>query len=228
MATKLGIYNLALSNLGEEEISSLSEPREPRRVLDRYYDSVVAYCLEQAIWNFALRITSKTSVGAGSLGFTYSFDRPTDFVRLFQAGPNATFYPQYVTDFAQVGSQFHADTTPLWLHYVSNDDSDGGGNLTIWPETFAHYVACLLSARAAPRVTGSPDPDKLYAEAERALEVAIALEAADAPPGMLPFNTAARTTLSNDRREMMQMSSASSSGKRPFARLRGRSSEGEE
>ena len=37
MATKLGLYNRALRVLGETKLSSLSEAREPRYILDDIY-----------------------------------------------------------------------------------------------------------------------------------------------------------------------------------------------
>lgn len=223
MATQLGLYREALLLLGQERFVSVADTGTAPAAFDDAYAGVIAYCLEQAIWNFALRITSVAQTGAGSLGFSYKFARPDDYVRLFQAGPNATFVPQYVTDFADTGREFHADVSPIFLHYVSNDATDGGGNLTFWTATFARYVSCVLAARTAFKITGGHALDKyLQDECEKALADTISLDAVDAPPGQLPFNTSARTKLTNDRRETLQMASPAANGKRPFARLRGR------
>ena len=65
MTSKLEIYNRALYHIGERKISSLSENREPRRALDDHYTSGVTYCLESALWNFAIRaveVESSTSI----------------------------------------------------------------------------------------------------------------------------------------------------------------------
>ena len=45
MTTQLFIYNEALGHLGERVLASLTEGREPRRVLDSYWSDVVAYAL---------------------------------------------------------------------------------------------------------------------------------------------------------------------------------------
>ena len=55
MTTQLFIYNEALGHLGERQLASLSEPREPRRVLDSYWSDVVGFCLSQGLWKFARR-----------------------------------------------------------------------------------------------------------------------------------------------------------------------------
>jgi len=56
MATKLGLFNGALLMLGERSLATLTENREPRRLLDIVWDGGgVRTCLEAGIWNFAVR-----------------------------------------------------------------------------------------------------------------------------------------------------------------------------
>lgn len=61
MATKLGLYNAALGECGEPELTSLSEDRKPRHLLDSVYDDVVKYCLEQGQWKHAIRAIEANS-----------------------------------------------------------------------------------------------------------------------------------------------------------------------
>ncbi|HET99682.1 MAG TPA: hypothetical protein ENH89_04810, partial [Aurantimonas coralicida] len=59
MATdQLALYNIALAAVGERSIASLTEGREPRRLLDEIWNrgaGAIEYFLEQGYWNFAIR-----------------------------------------------------------------------------------------------------------------------------------------------------------------------------
>ena len=81
---QLGLYNQALYLLGERSLASLTENREPRRILDVVWRGAVKFCLEQGQWKFALR-TSKLTYSTDvipTFGYSRAFERPTDCVRL--------------------------------------------------------------------------------------------------------------------------------------------------
>src|SRR5260370_15610070 len=92
MTTQLFIYNEALGHLGERQLASLSEPREPRRVLDSYWSDVAGFCLSQGLWKFARRTVQvdNSSSLTPQFGFNYCFSIPVDWVRTIQvsASPN--------------------------------------------------------------------------------------------------------------------------------------------
>src|ERR1700724_1414124 len=73
MTTQLFIYNEALGHLGERQLASLSEPREPRRVLDSYWSDVVGFCLSQGLWKFAKRtiLIDNSSSLTPQFGYNY-------------------------------------------------------------------------------------------------------------------------------------------------------------
>lgn len=81
MTTQLDIYNGALLHCGERFLASLTEQREPRRLLDRVWSSNgVKTCLEQGQWNFAMRtiqIDYDPSI-APSFGYARAFQKPND------------------------------------------------------------------------------------------------------------------------------------------------------
>src|SRR5512144_1570516 len=88
MATdRLGLYNVALSALGERSLDSLTEDGEPRRELDAVWargGGALRYFLEQGRWSFAMR-TQQLDASATvdpPFGFRYAFEMPTDFVHL--------------------------------------------------------------------------------------------------------------------------------------------------
>jgi hypothetical protein len=191
MATILGLYNHALVLMGERTLTT-DETREARSVIDTVYSDVVNGCLEAGMWNFALRIASVATTGAGSLGFSYAFTKPTDFVHLFGASVDTTFNTRLKTDFADFGGAFHANSTPLYLAYTSNSNSYGL-NLTAWPQLFTLYVSAAIAARTALRITGSPVIAERLEETENvSLVRALSIHSVTTFPGLLPFESDAR------------------------------------
>lgn len=80
---QLSLYNNALTVLGERKIASLTENREPRRVLDDVWSGAVKYCLEQGQWKFAIRtskLTYSTDVNP-VFGYRRAFERPSEIGR---------------------------------------------------------------------------------------------------------------------------------------------------
>src|SRR3546814_6155120 len=83
-ATQLSLYNGALRLCGEAKLANLTEDREPRYVLDDVWDDgALRHCLQQGLWNFAMRtVEAEYSPSVEpSFGFRRAFDKPTDWVR---------------------------------------------------------------------------------------------------------------------------------------------------
>lgn len=161
MATnQLALYNAALFACGEQAIASLSEDREPRRLLDEIWSrggGATRYVLEQGTWDFASRSVVITASGSvtPAFGFSYAFDVPTDYVRLIDVSSDeefgsGLFYYQFE------GAYIFANATPLYLRYVS-DDASYGGDLALWPDTFILWVGHWLATQLAPRVKNDVD-----------------------------------------------------------------------
>jgi hypothetical protein len=190
MTDKLSIYNLTLRHLEERKLASLSEPREPRRVLDDFYDQEVAWCLERHLWKFAQRSVqidaSETIVPF--FGFNFSFDKPPDYVRMILLSTTPTFKTPYI-GYKEEGGQFYGDFTPIYLMYVSNDVLYGM-NLGVWPATFVDFVTLHIAVKACKRITGSTEMLKvlapLYKEARR---VSAANDAMEEGPEFPPQST---------------------------------------
>jgi hypothetical protein len=198
MATQLQLYNHACLMMKERRLASLDEDREARRVLDEFYTEVVQFCLEQGMWKFAMRSASLTQTGAGSYGFTYAFSKPTDFVHLFMASTSSDFDPPMVYDYADEGSVFHADASPLYIRYSSNGTSYGN-DLTKWPQGFSQYVATELASWAAYPITGNEKITLMLDQRSKLLLAnALAMYSLVNEPGILPFNTGARSPIASD------------------------------
>lgn len=160
-ATQLGLYNEALRILGERRLASLSENREPRRVLDDIWaDGAVDFCLEQGLWNFAMRAVEITkSASVPNFGYANAFDRPNDHIRTAGVATDEFFNTPLTAVQEEVGFWF-ADLDPIYVRYVSNA-SGYGNDLTRWPMTFTKYVAAFLASEAVLTLTQSTDKQKI-------------------------------------------------------------------
>lgn len=196
-ASKLGLYNEALGHLMERKLASLSEAREPRRVLDDYWDRVVGHCLGRHFWKWGKRViqidASTTIVPA--FGWTYAFAIPTDWIRTYVVSSVETFTPP-LWDYAEETGYWYANFTPLFVSYISNDPQYGM-NIGKWPDFFADYVALRLATQTCKRITAKPEllagPDGLNKLEEKARLRSASVDAMNDPPGQPPTGTWARS-----------------------------------
>lgn len=190
MADKLSIYNDALGWLNERKLGSLTEAREPRRVLDDAWDGVVAHCFERGVWNWSMRaveIAASASIEP-MFGYAYGFDQPSDMKRFWQMSDNPDFAPQ-LERFNDEAGVWYADVDPIWVRYVSIAP-DYGMDLGRWTQLFADYVAVRLALRCCGRITGNDSRIDMLMKAEKkAREVALSNDAMKEPVGRLPPGT---------------------------------------
>lgn len=191
MTDKLSLYNNALTDgLGERRLGSLTEAREPRRVLDELYAQEVAYCLERKFWNFAYRtvkIDASTTVVPG-FGFLYAFKIPDDWIRTRLLAAVPTLDPPLLQVAEETG-YWYTNITPIYVQYNSSDPLYGL-NLGAWPASFTDYVAKRLARKAASRIPGKAEllagPDGLIKQEERAYKIASANCAMNEAVGFAP------------------------------------------
>ena len=153
--TRLDLYNDALMLCGERFLASLSEDREPRRLLDQVWSSNgVNNCLEQAQWWFAMRsvmIDYDASI-TPDFGYAKAFTKPTDWIST-SAVCSDEFFRTPLLQYADERSNWFADITPIYVKYVSND-SNFGANLALWPATFCDYAAAYFASRIIGKLAG--------------------------------------------------------------------------
>lgn len=153
MATKIGLFNNALTELGHEVLSDTGETVESGRLLNRVYSQVVNECLSAGSWNFATE-TIKSVADTGvtpSFGFTEVFAKPSDWVRTSAVSDDENFalpLLHYYDD----ANFWSANVSPVYIRYVSND-TGLGFELNRWPAAFTRFVELELAARVAPRIT---------------------------------------------------------------------------
>lgn len=197
MATKLGVYQGALFRIRQRKIASLTEETPSRYAIDDVYDKVIAYMLEQGLWNFAQRTVelSPTPELKPAFGFQNGFLVPDDFVRLISISSNTKMWPTLLAQQYRIeDGVWQADCNPLYVSYVSND-SQYGGKLSLWPQTFADAIEFEIAKRIAPVLTNisAADMDELKADAKRTLRNARSKDCFDQagqeqPPGKLTMS----------------------------------------
>lgn len=154
--TRLSIYNGALRRIGERKLSSLSENREPRRLLDDVWDNGgIDACLEAGQWSWASRtqeLVYSPSVEP-AFGYLRAFDKPTDMVRLLGIATDERVQMP-LQHYENTGSFFFADPDTIYVRYVSNGSSYGG-DYSLWPKSFTDFVEWHFASGIVFKVTSS-------------------------------------------------------------------------
>lgn len=145
---RLKLYNGALLLCGERALASLTEEREPRRLLDLVWDKGgVRYCLEQGEWQFAMRtqqIDADPDISP-PFGYTNAFTKPDDWVSTCAVCSDERFRTPLL-GYADELQNWFADITPIYVKFVS-DDTDYGNNLAIWPNSFCDYAEAYFASQ---------------------------------------------------------------------------------
>lgn len=157
---KLSIYNTALRHLGSRELASLTENREPRRVMDGIWgtdNDVVKYALSRGEWNFALR-TIRADYDPSiepDFGFLRAFEKPDDFVRLAGMGSDEYLRVRLTNDeYLDEGGYWFADLDEIYVRFVSTDDGYGMDS-SRWTPSFRRYIEFYMAAQACERINNS-------------------------------------------------------------------------
>ncbi len=152
--TKLNLYNSALQICGERILSSIVEPREPRRLLDQAWDTgAVDYCLESGQWNFATRsmkIEYSPSV-APTWGYQRAFDKPVDYVRTVAICADE-FFRTPLLSYVDEANFWFANLDVVYVRYVSNDNSYGN-DMGKWPRSFQDFVSVYLASQIVTKLS---------------------------------------------------------------------------
>ena len=200
MTTKLLLYNGALTKLGERRLSSLSESREPRRALDGVYDDAfVNKVLIAGLWNFATRSVEAdySASVTPDFGFLRAYDKPTDFIRTVAVCSDEYFQSPLLA-YSDEGEYWFCDLDTIYVRYVSND-SNYGGDLSLWPDNFSEYAQLALAEKVCMRLTGSKAThDEIRIDMKKALTAAKSTDAMADPTKFLPSGSWARARKGNN------------------------------
>lgn len=203
MATKIDLFNAALTEIGHRRLSDTGEEVEAGRVLNERYNSVVEECLISASWNFAMetvKVTSDTGV-TPSFGFTEIFAKPADWLRTISVSQDE-YLNLPLLEYYDDSNFWSADITPLYIRYVSKD-TGLGFELTRWPPSFTRYVELELAARISLRLNqDGPEREAIKDSRDKARRRALSHDAMnEAQPKFTPAGswTSARGSRRRDR-----------------------------
>lgn len=190
MPSKLSLYNGSLRELGEGKLASLSENREPRRVLDSIWDAdALKTCLAAGQWNFAtnsIELSYSPSVEPSLEGdYEYAFDKPDTWVRTVALCTDGQFNSPLLS-YQDEGAYWYANLDTIFVRYVDSGTSFGG-DYSKWPANFTRYVESWLAARICMALTQNQSKrDNLERDAEVWLTKAKSSDAMDEPTRFLP------------------------------------------
>ena len=190
MATKLGVFNGALRLCKERKLASLTENREPRRLLDDAWGDgstvgAVRVCLEMGQWTFAtkgIRLDYDPSIEP-DFGFRKVFDQPSDMVRPVAICEDE-YFQQPLLRYSDERRYWFADLDTIYVKYVSNA-SDYGADLSLWPENFTRLVEAYLAREIVGNLTGA-DSEKVEKAWEEAKKDSRSFDAMNKPTAFPP------------------------------------------
>lgn len=200
---QLDLYNNALRMCGERTLASLTENREPRRLLDAVWaDNLIDTMLEEGQWIFATRAVSLTYSPSvePAYGYSYAFNQPTDMIRVTGVYEDDKFnFP--LNQYMDVGGYWFSDFDTIYIKYVSNDPAYGG-DLSLWTNRFQKFVSAYMALEIAPRLTQAENRiTALQKEYTKRRTEARSLEAMKEPTKKLPDGSWVRSRWgrTNDR-----------------------------
>ena len=162
-ATKLGIYNNALTLLGERKLAGIYEARTPRYVLDEVWDlGAVDYCLELAKPRFANKTVALTSPAVSAEHAMDSvYTLPADYktiVGLYSDDELSEPIDRYLIEGRTIATDV---ATTVYLRYVTNSPA-----LSQWTPAFTQMVVGYLAKESASKLNPSKiaETDKIWKE----------------------------------------------------------------
>jgi hypothetical protein len=201
--SRLTLYNNALLMAGERAIASLTEAREPRRLLDQVWDTGgVRKCLEQGQWKFAMRTIQidYDPLVAPPFGYSRAFSKPSDWV-VTSAVCQDAYFRQPLLGYVDEAGYWYADLDSIYVRYVSDDEAYGL-DMNRWPGSFEDFVAAWFAERVVFKMSTSEEAlKKAEKRTERLKKLALNKDAMADPSKVLPPGRWNRARMSNSARD---------------------------
>tara|TARA_Y100000310_G_scaffold47044_1_gene43624 strand:+ start:242 stop:817 length:576 start_codon:yes stop_codon:yes gene_type:complete len=181
MATKTGIINEALIELGASRIISDTDGTKNANAANDVYDAVLERCLRIHYWNFAktkLKLSRLTNTPA--FGFDFIYAKPSDWLRTKSIHDNDGGLG--TVPYSLEAEGFHADALDIYLVYTKlvTDPNQMTAD-------FRHYLAMSLAKTIAKKITGEDDDREAMRSLESsALSVAQSADAIEDFPEQQP------------------------------------------
>lgn len=158
MTSKILLYNAALTHLGSRKLTSLSENRKSRRVLDSIWDNgFVRRILEKGQWTVGVRTIESTYDPDidPTFGYSRGHEKPDDWVRTVGLSADGNFSVPF-NDYEDESGYIFCNFDLLYIRFVSSDTLYGG-DLSSWPESLVEYAEIELAQLACKAITDSDE-----------------------------------------------------------------------
>lgn len=185
--TKLGVFNNALTLLGERKLAGIYEARTPRYTLDDVWNlGAVDYCLELAKPRFAHKTVALTSpVVSADTALDSVYAIPSDYVSIVEVYSDAALTEKVDRYMIEGRTILTNVPTTIYLRYVTNSKS-----LSQWNSAFSQMVVAYLAKETASKLnpTKIKETDKIWKE-RSALVLNIEIEKEDARRPLVATHT---------------------------------------
>ncbi|HOX32050.1 MAG TPA: hypothetical protein PLB91_06945 [Spirochaetales bacterium] len=179
----VALCNRALARLGKDRISSLSSGDETVNLCNVFLGEAIETVLSAYSWNAAkARVQLAMLATDPAYGYSNAFALPSDMVNIASVDAGGA-------DYRHEGSSILTDAAEVWITYIARPTD---------PKALPAYLKRAISAELAyllstPIATSETLAARIKAEAQAALEEAIAADARRSPPQAAePFYTEAR------------------------------------
>lgn len=139
-------------------------------------------------------VTTTASDTGDITGFKYRFAKPSDWVRTTMVSADGSFTDPLQL-FDDIDVSWYANVDPIYVRFVSNHATNGGGLLTRWPALYTHYVELALAERVCLALNGSASMhDELTQKRlPKAKSRALSIDAINGPPRFMPVGRFVRS-----------------------------------
>jgi hypothetical protein len=160
MASKVGICNTALTFLGADRITAITDNTENARRLNAIYDQCLEDVLRSHPWNFSItRVALALLATTPAFGYDYEFQLPTNCLRLVEVSDGTNV----LTDYKVEGRKILTDYTTIYIKYITvvSDPNQ-------YTSQFIFVLASRLAAELAYAITNNKSTAELAAQVYQA------------------------------------------------------------
>ena len=164
MATKLSIWNRALTTAGELRVSGLTEDSVNARLLAEIYEDSKRVVLEMHSWRFARAHRTLSQNPTAPPGYDNNFELPEDFIKIVEFNNTDPFYRQKLS-FEIIGQELHTSEDVAKITYIKDITTAG-----LFSSGFVECLSLYIGqAIAFSRTKSQTLMDRLEARFEKAL-----------------------------------------------------------
>jgi hypothetical protein len=175
---KLKVYNNALILVGERTLTSLTENREPRRLLDSSFDfDAINYCLEIVKPVFSRKTIKLTnSVPSVNHDLDNVFTLPSDWIATVDVYSDSRL-DQPITRYINEDRTIACEYDTVFVRYTSSDNAEV---YTKWSPAFALVVSTYLAREISTRLVPA-EYETLNEKFSERIEAALNIESTKEP-----------------------------------------------